>query len=306
MTPTLRRRLSAALALVPALALASACGGGEDSDPLSAGGGDGDTIVVGSQDYYSNEIVAEIYAQALEDGGYDVTRDFRIGQREVYLPEIEEGKVDLFPEYSGPVLQYWEPDTEARLSDDVYAALEEAVPDGLRVLDQADATDQDAYVVTREFSEEYGVTSAADLADVPVPLTLGANSEAESRPNGPEGLSGTYGVDVGFTPIEDGGGPLTVQALKDDDIQLAIIYTATPSITQEDLVVLDDPEGLFLASNVVPLASDNVDDEAAAIIDEVNAKLTADGLRELNLRSVEDQAPAADIAEDWLKDQGLV
>lgn len=306
MTTTLRRRLSAAFALVPALALASACGGGDDSDPLSAGGGDGDTIVVGSQDYYSNEIIAEIYAQALEDGGYDVTRDFRNGQRETYLPEIEEGNIDLFPEYTGPVLQYWEPDTEARLADDVYAALEEAVPDGLRVLDQSDATDQDAYVVTREFSEEYGVTSAADLADVPVPLTLGANSEAESRPNGPEGLSGTYGVDVDFAPIEDGGGPLTVQALKDDDIQIAIIYTATPSIAQEDLVVLDDPEGLFLASNVVPLASDNVDDEAAAIIDEVNAKLTADGLRELNVQSVEDQSPASKIAEDWLKEQGLV
>ncbi|HEY1135748.1 MAG TPA: ABC transporter substrate-binding protein [Nocardioides sp.] len=305
MTTTLRRRLSAAFALVPALALAAACGGG-DSDPLSSGGGDDDTIVIGSQDYYSNEIIAEIYAQALEDGGFDVSREFRLQQREVYLPEIEAGEIDLFPEYTGPLLQYWEADTPARLTDEVYTALEGATPDGLRVLDQSPATDQDSYVVTREFSEQYGVTSAADLASVPVPLTLGANSEAETRPNGPEGLSGTYGVDVDFTPIEDGGGPLTVQALEDDDIQIAIIYSATPAIAQQDLVVLDDPEGLFLASHVVPLASDKVDDEAAAIIDAVSAALTADGLRELNVRSVEDQSPASDIAAAWLEEQGLV
>lgn len=305
MTTTLRRRLTPALALVPALALASACGGG-DSDPLSSGGGDDDTIVIGSQDYYSSEIIAEIYAQALENADVDVTRDFRIGQREVYVPELEDGEIDLFPEYTGPLLQYWEPDTEARLTDDVYAALEEAVPDGLRVLDQSPATDQDSYVVTREFSEEYGVTSAADLAAVPVPLTLGANSEAESRPNGPQGLAESYDVDVDFTPIEDGGGPLTIEALRSGDIQLAIVYTASPVVSQEDLVVLDDPEGLFLASHVVPVASDDVDDDAAAIIDEVSAALTAEDLLELNVRSVEDQSPAADIAETWLQEKGLL
>lgn len=305
MTTTLRRRLTPALALVPALALASACGGG-DSDPLSSGGGDDDTIVIGSQDYYSSEIIAEIYAQALENADVDVTRDFRIGQREVYVPELEDGEIDLFPEYTGPLLQYWEPDTEARLTDDVYAALEDAVPDGLRVLDQAPATDQDSYVVTREFSEEYGVTSAADLASVPVPLTLGANSEAESRPNGPQGLAEFYDVDVDFTPIEDGGGPLTIEALRSGDIQLAIVYTASPVVSQEDLVVLDDPEGLFLASHVVPVASDDVDDDAAAIIDEISAALTAEDLLELNVRSVEDQSPAADIAEAWLQEKGLL
>lgn len=60
-----------------------------------------DTIVVGSQDYYSNEIIAEIYSQALEAKGYTVDRQFRIGQREVYVDEIESGRIDVFPEYTG-------------------------------------------------------------------------------------------------------------------------------------------------------------------------------------------------------------
>mgnify|MGYP001947135014 FL=1 len=297
----------AALTVTSAFVL-TACG--TDSSPLeddatSDASGD-ETIVIGSQDYYSNEIIAETYAQALENAGYDVDRQFRIGQREAYLPEIEAGEIDLFPEYSGPVLQYWEPDTEARLPDDVFAALEEAAPEGLNVLDQSPATDQDSYVITQEFADEWGIENVEDLSKVTDPMTLGANSEAESRPNGPKGLEETYGIEVGFAPIEDSGGPLTVKALKDGDVQLAIIYTADPSIESNNLVSLEDTKGLFLSSNVVPLASDKVDDKAAEVINEVSAAMSPEDLVSLNNRSVTEQLPAADIAKDWLEEKGLV
>jgi osmoprotectant transport system substrate-binding protein len=263
-------------------------------------------IVVGSQDYYSNEIIAETYAQALEAAGFAVERQLRIGQREAYLPEIEAGDIDLFPEYTGPALQHWQPDTTARLADAVYTELQAAVPKNLRVLDQSPAIDQDAYVVTREFAERWDLKTIADLAKVTEPLTLGGNSEGESRPNGPRGLRAKYGVEVAFTPIEDGGGPLTVKALKDNAVQLAIIYTADPSIQKNDLVVLEDPEGLFLASNVVPLASDDVDEKAAALINEISVVMTAKELVALNARSVEEKLPAATIAKDWLTTKSLL
>ena len=156
------------------------------SDPLAedsgGSGAAGETIVIGSQDYYSNEIIAESYAQALEAGGYTVDRQFRIGQREAYLPELEAGSIDLFPEYTGNLLQYWTPETKARLSEPVYEELQTTTPDGLRVLAQSPATDQDAYTVTRDFAQEWDLSTIADLAKVDVPLTLGANSEAETRP----------------------------------------------------------------------------------------------------------------------------
>ena len=300
------RFATAALSVTTVLALA-AC---SSSDPLDGGTASEDNssnaIVIGSQDYYSNEIIAETYAQALEAADYTVERDLRIGQREAYLPEIEAGAVDLFPEYTGPALQYWMPDTASRLAADVYTELQTVVPDGLRVLDQSPATDQDAYVVTREFAEQWGLTSIADLAKVTDPLTIGGNSEGETRPNGPQGLKEQYGVDVDFTPIEDGGGPLTVKALKDNDVQLAIIYTADPSIQENDLVILEDPEGLFLASHVVPLASEDIDDEAAKIINELSAAMTAEELVALNARSVNEQLPAATIAKDWLTAKDLI
>lgn len=299
----------AAVAVGATVALAG-CASGDPLDEDPGEGGDGastsETIVVGSQDYYSNEIIAEIYAQALEANGYTVEREFRIGQREVYIPEIEAGEIDLFPEYTGNLLQYYVPDTEATTSDDVFAELEGALPEGLRVLEQSPATDQDSYNVTREFSESNGVTSLADLADVSEPITLGGNAELETRPYGPDGLLEVYGVEVGFTAIQDSGGALTLKALTDGQVQMVNIYSADPNIATNDLVTLEDPEGLFLASNVVPVASEKVTDEIAAIIDEVSAAMTPEDLVELNSQSVNEQRSADDIAAEWLEAAGLL
>lgn len=304
----MKRSLLSVVALV-GVGVLGACGSSDtfDADPTQASGsGSSEAIVIGSQDYYSSEIIAETYAQALESHGYEVQRDFRIGQREIYMSDVESGKLDLFPEYTGPLLQYWQPDTEARLSEDVYEALVAAAPESISVLDQSPATDQDSYVVTQEFAQEYGLTTIADLAKVDEPLVLGGNSELETRPNGPSGLKEFYGVEVSFTPIEDGGGPLTVKALQDGDVQLAVIYTADPSIDRNNLVTLEDPEGLFLASHVVPLVSDNVDADARAVINEISAAMSPEILRELNDRSITDQAPAETIARDWLTQTGLL
>lgn len=276
------------------------------TDPLSNNASHSDnTIVIGSQDYYSNEIIAEIYAQALEAHGHKVDRQFRIGQREAYLPEIEAGTIDLFPEYTGPLLQYWKADTTARLTDDVYTELQQAVPNGLRVLNQSPATDQNSYAVTQKFADEWRLKTIGDLTNVTTPITLGANSEGQNRPYGQAGLANTYGVNVNFAPIEDGGGPLTVDALNRNDIQLAIMYTANPSLTKNNLVTLDDPKGLFVASHVVPLASNDVDEAAADIINKISAAMTPEELLALNARSVDEGLPASTIAKDWLAKQKL-
>ncbi|WP_022890142.1 ABC transporter substrate-binding protein [Agromyces italicus] len=300
------RLVALAAVVVGATVALAGCASG---DPLDNGSGEtdggGETLVVGSQDYYSNEIIAEIYAQALEANGFTVELQPRIGQREVYMPELESGAIDVFPEYTGNLLQFYVPGTSATTADDVYAELEGALPDGLRVLDQSEATDQDSYNVTKEFSETNGVTSLADLAKVETSLTLGGNSELATRPYGPEGLKSVYGVEVAFTPIEDSGGPLTIKALQDGAVQLVNIYSANPAISTSDLVTLDDPEGLFLASNVVPVVSEKVDDEAAEVLNTVSAALTAADLVALNALSVDEQQSAEQIASDWLSEQGL-
>jgi osmoprotectant transport system substrate-binding protein len=297
-----RLAIGAAIATTAALALA----GCSSSDPLaeeSAGGAPAsDTIVIGSQAYYSNEIIAEIYAQALEGAGFEVEREFNIGQRDVYMPEIESGAITLFPEYSGNLLQYFDEDTEARTPEDVYAALQDAMPENLTVLDQSGASDQDSYTVTAAFAEEWDLTTIADLANVTVPLTLGGPPELAERPYGPTGLADVYGVDVTFSPTGD----TTVENLVAGTVNVANVFTADPRIQTQDLVVLEDPEGLFLASNVVPVVNADVADEIADVINAVSAALTAEALVALNVQSTEDQMSPDDIAAAFLEENGLV
>ncbi|HEV7950244.1 MAG TPA: ABC transporter substrate-binding protein [Glaciihabitans sp.] len=299
-------RLVSVGAVVVGASLALA--GCSSSDPLSSGGsGDSETLIVGSQQYYSNEIIAEIYSQALEDGGYTVDRQFNIGQREVYLPEIESGAIDVFPEYTGSLLSALVDSEPSGSSEEIYDQLTEALPDGLRVLDQADAADQDSWTVTQAFADKYNLTDIASLANVTEPITVGGNSELQTRPYGPDALAEKYGVTTaGFTAVQDSGGPLTVKALVDNQIQLANIYTADPNIQTNNLVVLDDPDSLFLPANVVPVVSDKVDEDAADILNAVSAELSVDDLVSMNAESVNDQKSASVIAEAWLDDKGLL
>ncbi|HTN57902.1 MAG TPA: ABC transporter substrate-binding protein [Protaetiibacter sp.] len=297
-------RLALGAVVVGAALALSGCASGDPLDSGSSNPGDGasDTIVIGSQAYYSNEIIAEIYAQALENAGFTVERNFNIGQRDAYIPAIENGSIDLFPEYTGNLLQFYAPDTTATTPDDVYAELKDALPDGLTVLDQSPATDQDSYNVTKAFADQYGLTSIADLASVDVPVVLGGAPELEQRPYGPSGLKDTYGVTVQFQATGD----TTVEDLVAGTINLADVYSADPRIQTDDLVTLDDPEGLFLASNVVPLVNVDIADEIADVINAVSAKLTPEGLVDLNVKSTVDQKSPPELATAWLTEQGLI
>ena len=293
-------------ALVTAAALAiTGCASsdplGPSAAPSTGASGDTSTIVVGSQAYYSNEIIAEIYAQALEGAGFKVERKFNIGQREAYMPSIESGEIDLFPEYTGNLLQWFEKDTTARTTDDVYAALKTALPKGLVVLNQASATDQDSYNVTADFAATHNLKSIGDLAGVPEALTLGGAPELAERPYGPKGLLDLYDVTVQFI----GTGDTTVEELLAGTINIANVYSADPSIQTDSLVTLADPKGLFLASHVVPLVNADISGEIADVINAVSAKLTPEALVAMNVQSTVDELSPTVIATEWLKAQGL-
>jgi Periplasmic glycine betaine/choline-binding (lipo)protein of an ABC-type transport system (osmoprotectant binding protein) len=279
--------------LVAAGALATAAA-------LAGCAGSGDTVVVGSQAYYSNEIVAEVYAQALEAEGFTVERNFQIGQRDAYIPALEAGEVDLFPEYTGNLLQFYSPDTMATQTDEVYTELQSALPDQLSALAMSPATDQDSYNVTAEFAEANGLSAIGDLAGVS-PLILGGAPELEERPYGPQGLLDTYGVDVEFSAT----GEVTLDALLAGEVQVANIYTGNPAIAAYGLVTLEDPEGLFLASNLVPIVNSELAEDIGAVISPVSEAMSADELVAMNLQSTEEQMSSADIAAEWLEANGF-
>ena len=260
-----------------------------------------EAIVIGSQAYYSNEIVAEAYAQALENAGYEVQRNFSLGQRDVYVPAILEGEVDLFPEYTGNLLQYFDPSATETEAEAVYVALAAALPEGLSALAMSPATDQDSYNVTQEFAQANNLSSIADLTNLRS-VTLGGAPELAERPYGPTGLLSVYGVSVEFVATGD----TTVESLVAGDVEMANVYSADPRINQLSLVTLADPQGLFLSSNLVPIASGALDQGAIDAINAVSLAMSADELVAMNVRSVEEELSAAEIAGDWLVSEGLI
>jgi len=286
------------LALAVALSVA-ACAG----DPTKqAPAGDSKAITIGSAAFPENEIIAEIYAQALESKGIAVRKKLNIGAREVYIPALKNGEIDLIPEYTGNLLAYLDPKATASAPDAVTSTLAKVVPTGLTVLKPAPAEDKDSLNVTAAFAKANGVKTIADLAKVKG-LRLAANPEFKQRAYGIPGLEKVYGITgIAFTPISDGGGPATVKALVSGKVDVADIYSTTPSIAANKLVTLDDPKNLIAAQNVVPLIrKDKATDEVADVLNAVSAALTTQQLLKLNQENQgEDKKAPAVLAKEWV------
>jgi osmoprotectant transport system substrate-binding protein len=305
------RRVLATLAATAVVALTiSACGGG--SDPLGNGAGGGSaapsgTIRIGSANFTESTLVAEIYAQALEAKGVRVERRLNLGSRETYIPALEDGSIDLIPEYSGNLLQYLDRSAPQTAPEQVYAALVKAVPAPLTVLDESEAQDKDSVVVSRELAQRLHVASIADLAPHCGELAFGGSSEFQTRSDGIPGLQKNYGCSFRSYLALDAGGPLTLSALNGGTVQAADVFTTDPSAEADGLVALADPKNNFAAQNVLPLInSSKVTDAVKQELNAVSAKLTTQSLVDLNSRlAAPDKPDPAVVAKGWLEQSGL-
>lgn len=312
---TLGRRAFGALAAGIGLAVAlSACGGSSNplsSAPASGGSssGSGGALVIGSADFPESQIMAEVYAGALNAAGVTATTKPNIGSREVYFKAVQDGSVDVVPDYSGNLLLHVNKDATEVAADDIVKALPGKLPDGLAVLDASKAEDKDAMVVTKATAEKYKLKSIEDMAKVCGNLVVGAPATFGERAYGLPGLKKNYNCEPKkLEPFSDGGGAVTLKALLSDEVQVADIYTTTPSIPDNDLVVLEDPKNNFIAQQVLPLYNKaKMTDAAKGAINAVSNILTTEDLINLNraVSGSQKQTPK-DAAAAWLKDKGLV
>ncbi|MGF4042931.1 ABC transporter substrate-binding protein [Paenarthrobacter nitroguajacolicus] len=310
---TLTRRGLGGLATGLGVALAlSACGGSPLATPSTSapsGSSAGGSLVVGSADFPESQVIAEIYVGALNAAGLTATSKPNIGSREIYFKAVQDGSVDLVPDYSGNLLSYVDTEAAEVSAEDVYKALPGKLPEGLAVLEPAKAESKDAMVVTKATAEKYQLKSIEDLAKVCKDFTMAAPATFETRAYGFPGLKANYGCELkGLQPFNDGGGNLTLQALLEDKVQVADIYTTTPSIADNDLVVLEDPKNNFKAQQVLPLVKEaKMTDKAKEALNNVSKILTTDDLINLNRAVSGDQKQSPkDAAAAWLKDKGIV
>ena len=303
------RRLNLAILAAVLALITAACG---SSNPLGGGSVSGDlkSIIVGSADFPESKIIAEIYAQALEANGFTVARQFGIGSRETYIPAVRDHSIDLIPEYTGNLLKYFDEKSTVTTPEAIELALFRVMPGDLSILTPSPAEDKDTLAVSQETAQRWNLKTIADLAAHSPEVKLGAPSEFLSRTEGVPGLKKTYGLDISpnnFVAISDGGGPATVRALVDGTVTAADIFSTSPAIPENDLVVLEDPKNNFPAANVVPLvSSQKKSDELKTVLDAVSAKLTTDDLIELNTATSGNAGIDPDeAARKWVQDNGF-
>lgn len=315
--PGTRKTLTGAAGLTTVLMLA-ACGANSDpqsveSSSAPTGVEDSATLIVGSADFPESQIIAEIYAGALNAEGIQASTQPGIGSREIYYRALEDGSVQVIPDYTGNLLLFADTEATAQSAEEIMDALPDALkeesPDmNIAVLDPAKAESKDALVVTQATAEKYSLTSLEDLAKVCGEITIGAPTTFQERAYGLPGLKEKYGCEpAGFEAINDGGGEATLQALLTDKVQAADIYTTTPSIEENSLVVLEDPKNNFIAQQVVPLVNlDAVSSEAQDVLNSISAVLTTEDLISLNQAVSGDQKQdPKDAAKAWLEEKGL-
>lgn len=287
--------------------IAVACGGSGGDGDDTGGTGDKGSITVGSDSFPEAQIVGEMYAQVLENAGFEVTRQLDIATREVRLPAMESGDVQVAPEYVATLLSVI--DSEADISGDVDELAEtlqgELEERGMEILEPSAAVDTNAFVVTQETADEHGLSAVSDLEDPASDMVLGAPAECPDRPFCIPGLKDVYNVEFGeFRALEYGAA--TVQALSSGAIDVALLFSTDPLIEQQNLVLLEDDKDLQSADNIVPLVTSSVADDVAELLNEVSAALTTENITALNARVAIDAEDPRTVAQEFLEEEGIL
>jgi osmoprotectant transport system substrate-binding protein len=269
------------------------------------------TIQLASFDFPESEVLGELYGQALRHHGYPVELVVQLGAREVVAPALEQGKVDMVPEYLGSALNFLNDRDRVATSDPglTHARLEQAfAPRGVSVLAYAPAQDRNGFVVSGDMARRRGLEKLSDLAPMAGQLTLGGPPECPQRPLCLQGLQDVY--QLHFARFEAmPSRAVTADALETGEIDVGMIDTTDPRLAEGDLVQLEDDRRLQPADNVVPVVHREVVDAygpaLVRLLNAVSAPLTTAELRRLN-RQVAEGQPAADAAAGWLRAHTII
>jgi osmoprotectant transport system substrate-binding protein len=264
-------------------------------------------VVVGSANFPEDELLAQIYVDALQGKGVKVTPKFNIGAREVYYPEIEKGAITIIPEYNGALLTTSvDPTSTAASTEEVNAALKAKLPSSLEILDSAPAQDKDSITVTQATATKYHLTSISDLSPYAKDFVIGGPPEFPTRADGIPGLKKIYGLTFkSFSPLDESG-PITIAALQSGKVQAADLFTTTPQIVTDHFVSLADPKNLFAAQNVTPLVyKSGVNSTIVSTLNSVSAVLTTEALVQMDKALTVDHASYTQVASGFLSQEGL-
>ncbi len=309
-SPMTRRTALTALLAGASVPLLGACSSGITSLKGAGAGGDSGNssggLTIGTANFTENQILGYLYAGVLNAAGVKTTVKPNLGSREIVVPALRSGDIDLLPEYQGSLLLYLDDKATETEAGAMQNALATVVPNGLEILPYAAAEDRDSFAVTRETAERYGLKSLTDLKKVNGKLVFGAAAEMKKRVVGVVGLKDRYGVEFKEFKSLDSSGPLVKGALKKGDIDIANVFTTDVDIAENSWVLLADPQHLIPAQHIVPLiASRKADSTVRKALARLGNALTTRHLTELNRQVDKEKQDPDRVAEAWLKKHHL-
>lgn len=291
--------------LVASVLLAGACSAPtEEPSRVSAS-----TIIIGSFDFTEGAILSNLYAEVLRTSGFEVKVE-SVATREIMQPALEQGFIDLVPEYQGTLLHFLHPGSDAYADLDEEFALDVALEKrDLVALEAAPGQNQNVIVVTSETASEHNLETISDLEDLAGEMVFGGPPECPARPLCLKGLIDVYGLDFARFQSLDAGGPLTLAALTGGEIDVGLMFGTDPAIDRDGLVVLADDRSLQPAENIVPVVRADVlrgQGEMSEPLAELSSRLTTEALRRLNSRVDDAGLTPEKAAQEWLEQEGLV
>lgn len=290
-------RLAAASAVV--LLGVAACGG-EDADSASATKG---KITVGAFDFPEGRVLAAVYAAALDDAGYDASVT-QLSQREVVEPALQKGDIDVVPEYVSSALNFYR--SGAAGPDDAknLATLKTAAgAKGVTFYTPAPATDNYAYVVSKDFATKNGIATVSDLAAYSKTngVTMGGTNECRDRDYCKGGLERVYGMKVAAYKVVVLSSQDSVDRLTKNECQVVVFNSSDGVLSVNPVTVLKDDKGLNPNDNIVPAVNTKTSTpDLQKTLDAVSAKLTPAALSTMNKDVQIDRKAVDKVAEDFV------
>ena len=327
MTNHVRLRLLLALMVAAVMATGIAACGSDDDDSDDGGSESADAtlieensenssvkLTVGSKNFTEQIVLGEIYAQALEAAGYDVSTDFNLGSEVVALKALENGDISGYPEYTSTALtsffEFAPEDVPSDGQEAVDAAQEDLDERGLVAFAPTVFSSANAVGLLAETAEELGVENISDLEGQSEDLDLYGSPECRQRIDCLVGLEENYGLEFNsFTPVDIG---LRYEVLDKGDADLSILFTtdAQLSANADEYTILEDDQEVLPAGNVIFLTTPEVVEEAGPdyqeTIEAVQEDLTLEVMQELNAKVDIDKESPEDAAQEYLREFGYI
>jgi len=311
-----RRAISIALLATLAAGLV-ACGGGGPSTPSTPATAPPTTTVapgppirIGTKNFTEEFILGELYGQALRAKGYRVQLRSNVGTSELTHQALNNGALDMYPEYVGTLLSEVAQVTKRPKSPDTAYRLAKRYEErsGFTLLSATPFSDSEALAVTPTYSRRHRVRSIADLRGLQPKPKIGAPGEFEARIEGLVGLREVYDIRrPRFTPLDFGA---RYPSLDSGKVDVAAVFTTERQLASTRYRVLTDPRGLFAIQHVAPIISKKMlaayGPALRAAIDAVSATLTTAAMRRMNgAVDIDKRTPTA-VATEFLKSEGLL